>query len=90
MAEETDNVGVSVSEVTVYSTPWCGHCKRLKTQLAREGIEFVDVDIETDPAAADIVAAANNGDHVVPTVVMADGTTLSNPSVRQIKEHLSS
>jgi hypothetical protein len=36
------------------------------------------------------VAAANNGDHLVPTVVLADGTTLSNPSVRQIKKHLSS
>ncbi|MEI8081321.1 MAG: glutaredoxin domain-containing protein, partial [Actinomycetes bacterium] len=56
-----------MNEVTVYSTTWCGSCKRLKTQLTREGISFTDVDIEQDPGAADIVAAANNGDHLVPT-----------------------
>ena len=31
---------------TVYSTPWCGYCHRLKGQLKREGIEFDEVDIE--------------------------------------------
>ena len=31
--------------VTMYSTPWCGYCQRLKAQMTREGIEFVEVDI---------------------------------------------
>jgi PTS system mannitol-specific IIC component len=26
---------------TMYSTPWCGYCHRLKSQLDREGISFV-------------------------------------------------
>ncbi|MGN0063146.1 MAG: glutaredoxin family protein, partial [Nocardioides sp.] len=25
---------------TMYSTPWCGYCHRLKSQLDREGIGF--------------------------------------------------
>jgi len=32
--------------VTMYCTQWCAFCRRLKTQLARDGIEVVEVDIE--------------------------------------------
>jgi mycoredoxin len=74
--------------MTMYSTPWCGYCKRLKTQLDREGIIFREVDIEAEPEAADIVMAANNGNQTVPTVVFADGSALANPSVAQIKDKL--
>src|SRR4029077_19804844 len=38
-------------QVTMYTTPWCGFCRRLKGQLAREGIEVAEIDIERDPAA---------------------------------------
>ena len=36
----------------MYTTPWCGYCHRLKSQLDREGIAFDMVDIEQDPDAA--------------------------------------
>ena len=39
--------------LVMYTTPWCGYCRRLKSQLAREGIEVTEVDIEREPAAAD-------------------------------------
>ncbi|MFM9086265.1 MAG: glutaredoxin family protein, partial [Acidimicrobiia bacterium] len=39
----------------MYTTPWCGYCIRLKSMLAREAIAFTEVDIEQDPAAADVV-----------------------------------
>ena len=74
--------------VTMYSTTWCGYCRRLKGQLDREGIEFEIVDIEQQPEAADIVEAANNGNQTVPTLVFADGTSQTNPSVMQVKEKL--
>lgn len=69
---------------TVYSTPWCGYCTRLKKQLRREGVSFDEVDIELDPAAEAIVKAANAGNATVPTLVFADGTSLTNPSVREV------
>ncbi|MGH3472896.1 MAG: mycoredoxin [Nocardioidaceae bacterium] len=77
-------------QLTMYSTPWCGYCHRLKGQLSREGIEFVEVDIEQEPEAATIVAEANGGNHTVPTVVFRDGTALTNPSLAQIKSKLES
>ena len=73
---------------TMYTTPWCGYCHRLKSQLDREGITFEIVDIEAEPAAAAIVESANNGNQTVPTLVYTDGTAQTNPSVLQVKEKL--
>ena len=73
---------------TMYSTPWCGYCHRLKGQLDREGITFDIVDIEQQPEAAKIVEAANNGNQTVPTLVYADGTAQTNPSLAQVKQKL--
>ncbi len=74
--------------VTMYSTPWCGYCRRLKGQLERDGIAYTEVDIEQDPQAASYVMRVNGGNQTVPTVVFADGTALTNPSLMQIKERL--
>jgi mycoredoxin len=75
-------------QFTMYSTPWCGYCHRLKGQLEREGIEFTVVDIEQEPAAADLVMKVNNGNQTVPTLVYPDGTAQTNPSVIQVKAKL--
>ncbi len=78
----------STSSFTMYSTPWCGYCHRLKSQLEREGIAFDVVDIEQHPEAAAIVESANGGNQTVPTLVYADGTSMTNPSVLQVKDKL--
>ena len=65
--------------LTLYSTPWCGYCHRLKSQLEREGIEFDEVDIDRDESAAEFVMTVNNGNATVPTIVLPDGRTLVNP-----------
>jgi mycoredoxin len=79
---------VSSSVVTMYSTVWCGYCRRLKDQMEREGIAYRVVDIEDDPDAADLVMSVNGGNQTVPTLVFADGSALTNPSLAQIKEKL--
>src|SRR6266480_3654937 len=84
-----DGKEMRVSEpVVIYTTPWCGWCRRLKKQLEREGIEVSEVDIERDPAAADYVMTVNGGNQTVPTVVLPDGTALTNPSAVQIRKYL--
>ena len=77
-------------QFTMYSTPWCGYCHRLKGQLNREGISFAEVDIEAQPHAVGIVERANKGNQTVPTLVFADGTAMTNPSLAQIKAQLAS
>ncbi|MDH2429810.1 mycoredoxin [Sphaerisporangium sp. TRM90804] len=73
----------------VYTTSWCGPCRRLKSQLSREGIAYDEIDIESDPRAAAFVESVNGGNQVVPTVVLEDGTALTNPSVIRLKQLLS-
>jgi mycoredoxin len=74
--------------VTMYTTTWCGYCFRLKKVLQNEGIAFAEVDIEDDPAAAQFVASVNGGNQTVPTLRFADGSTLTNPSLAQIRSTL--
>ena len=74
--------------VTMYSTTWCGYCSRLKAQMSREGIEFVEVDIERDPAAAELVENVNGGNQTVPTLVFADGSAATNPTIKDVKARL--
>jgi mycoredoxin len=81
-------MSAAVSPVTMYTTTWCGYCVRLKKLLQREGIDYAEVDIEVDEAAADVVMAANGGNRTVPTLVFADGTALTNPSIDQVKAAL--
>ena len=75
---------------TLYTTPWCGYCKRLMGQLDREGITYDIVDIEQVPEAIAIVESANGGNQTVPTLVYADGTSQTNPSLIQVKAKLAS
>jgi len=72
----------------MYTTTWCGYCYRLKTMLKADGIAYDEVDIEHDPAAADFVGSVNGGNHTVPTVKFADGSTMTNPAAKEIKAKL--
>jgi mycoredoxin len=74
--------------VTIYSTVWCGWCRRLKAQMERAGIDFREVDIEEDPAAAELVMSVNGGMQTVPTLVFPDGSALANPTLAQVKAQL--
>jgi mycoredoxin len=80
--------GPMAQPLTMYTTTWCAFCKRLKAQLAREGIEMDEINIEEDEAAAEYVMSVNGGFQTVPTVLFADGSALTNPSAAQVKQRL--
>jgi len=72
----------------MYTTQWCGFCKRLKAQLGRVGVEMTEIDIERDEEAAKFVESVNGGNQIVPTLLFADGTTMCNPSAAQVQAKL--
>ena len=74
--------------VVMYSTTWCGYCRRLKSQLTGAGIPFTEVNIETEPEAAALVERVNEGNQTVPTLVFPDGSAATNPSLAQVQERL--
>lgn len=62
----------------VYWRPRCKYCMRLRFRLGRRARHLHWVNIWTDPEAAAIVRAANNGNETVPTVVVT-GRAHTNP-----------
>jgi mycoredoxin len=74
--------------VTMYSTTWCGYCRRLKTLLDREGIRYTEVDIEQDDASAEYVMNLNGGNQTVPTVLFPDGSAATNPTLQDVVSRL--
>jgi mycoredoxin len=80
--------GPAAGTITMYSTTWCGYCRRLKAQLDREGIGYAEIDIERTPGAAELVMSVNGGNQTVPTVVFPDGSTVTNPSLAEVKARL--
>lgn len=76
------------SKLTMYSTTWCGYCRRLRSQLDREGIEYSVIDIDRVPGAAEFVMSVNGGNQTVPTLHFPNGAALTNPTLAQVKDHL--
>lgn len=38
---------IAVTEVKLYTTTWCGVCKRARAHLARLGVRYTEYDVET-------------------------------------------
>jgi len=74
--------------ITMYSTTWCGYCRRLKTQLDSVGIGYTEVNIEEQPDAAAFVEQVNGGNQTVPTIVFPDGSAATNPSLADVRARL--
>ncbi len=53
--------------ITVYTTQWCGDCRRAKQFLRERGVAFREVDIEQTPEAEELVLRVNEGRRRVPT-----------------------
>ncbi len=66
--------------IRMYSTNWCGDCRRSKRFLQEHRIPFEEINIEHDPKAAEIVIKLNRGARSVPTIIFPDGSVLVEPS----------
>lgn len=73
--------------VTIYSTTWCGHCRRLKRQLDEAGIAYEEIDIDEHEQYADRIVEATGGYRTVPTLQIGDAL-LVNPTVPQVRAAL--
>ena len=79
---------MSQSQITMYSADWCADCRRSKRLLGELNVEYTLIDVENDEAAADKVREINGGEHVIPVIVFADGSHLTEPSDIALKAKL--
>lgn len=71
-------------KVTVYSTSWCPWCTRVKDFLKQNKIAFKDVNVESDPRAAQEMASKS--DQMGVPVIDIDGTIIvgfNEPEIRK-------
>lgn len=67
-------------KIKMYSTPWCGDCRRAKKNFKAEGVEYEEIDISDDAGATTHVEEINHGYRSVPTILFPDGDVLVEPS----------
>ncbi len=85
-----DSLGLSGQDFVMFSTEWCGYCKRLKNQRGEIGITFREINVEEEIEYAGFVEEVNGGNRVVPTLLFSDGVALTNPSAIAVKDKLDS
>jgi glutaredoxin len=55
------------ADLVLYCTPWCPTCPRARAYLEEHGIEYEEVDISSDRAAAERVRGWADGNETTPT-----------------------
>ncbi|MFL2001008.1 MULTISPECIES: glutaredoxin family protein [unclassified Microbacterium] len=77
----------SDTPVKMFGAQWCIDCRRTKKQLDELGISYEYVDLEADPAAAD-VAREISGRTQIPVVVYPDSSHHVEPSNADVEAKL--
>lgn len=78
----------SDTQLTIYVTTWCGDCRRVLLFLDDAGVTYNAVNIDKDPAAAQIVTRLNHGFRSVPTIAFPDGSYMVEPSFYELQKKL--
>ncbi len=79
--QRDDQTGAQTNaQIVMYSTAWCGDCRRAKRMFDALGVPYAEIDIDREPAAAETVIRLNHGNRSVPTIVFPDGSRLVEPS----------
>jgi glutaredoxin 3 len=59
------------TQVTVYSSPFCGYCGAAKRLLDRKGVPYVEIDVMFDPDRRTEMVA-RSGRQTVPQIFIGD------------------
>ncbi len=68
-----------MNEILLYGADWCPDCRRAKTYLKENNIEFTFVDVDLDKEATAKVEAINKGKRIIPTLIIK-GKSYTNPN----------
>lgn len=52
----------------MYTTAWCGDCRRTKQFLRERGLAFREINVDESPEAEELVLRVNAGRRKVPTL----------------------
>jgi len=73
--------------ITMFGADWCRDCRRTKAQLDELGVDYTYIDLEAEPAAAD-VAREISGRTQIPVVVYPDSSHHVEPTNADVESKL--
>ncbi len=73
--------------VKLYGANWCPDCRRAKTYLQDNNINFQFIDIDKVPESIALIEKINNGKRIIPTILI-DEVPYTNPDNAKLKELL--
>jgi glutaredoxin len=77
------NIVPNDKQITMYSTSWCGYCRKARETFTRQGIPFKELDIEKNADAQQAYDAL--GGRGVPLIVI-DDQQMTGFDVRSFKQ----
>lgn len=83
-----DVLGINEAGVVqLFGADWCPDCRRAKSYLTDNGVNFQFIDVDEHDWATATVEEINNGKRIIPTVLI-DGKAHTNPDNATLKELL--
>lgn len=74
--------------ITLYTSQYCGHSQQVERYLKDKKVAVTIITVDGNPEARETVKGINNGYASVPTLIFPDGTTLTEPSISELKQKL--
>jgi mycoredoxin len=72
-------------KIIMYTTSWCGDCRRLKNELKERNIPYEERDIEKNENDYKTMLGYTNGKRVIPTIDI-EGKILINPRITDVEK----
>ncbi len=70
--------------IRVFGTNWCPDCMVARRVLDGFEVDYEWIDITGNDKAIEYVSSVNGGNRSVPTIVLPDGRTMTEPSGREL------
>ena len=71
----------------MYCTKWCSDCRRARDWLKSNNLDYIEIDIDANPRAADQVKQWTGGKRITPTFDI-DGTIVVDFNQQKLNEIL--
>jgi len=81
------NTSLPHGGIVMYCTGWCPDCRRARVWLKARNLDFIEVDIDTNPEAANQVKQWTGGKRITPTFDI-DGKIVINFDEKKLLEVL--
>lgn len=78
---------IPTGEIVLYCTSWCPDCRRARNWLKANNLDYIEVDIDRNPAASEQVKKWNNGKRISPTFDIG-GVIIANFDEARLRDAL--